>query len=138
MKPPFQQDLRVSWALCQLALGLMALSMAAWHSCAAAGAALEGVAVAWVASLWWVWQAYRFHAALGPALALQGMYRAEFGKMLFACLLLGVLFKAQHGWQAGYLLLGYSLPQLGMWLVLAMQGLNKWRIGNSDKPSSIP
>lgn len=125
MNPPYQHDIRQRWALCQLALGFMAISIAAVHSGAAAEAALEGVAVAWTASLWWVWQAYRFHAALGPAQALQGLYRAESGKMILACVLLAVLLKVQHGWQAGYLLLGYSLPQLGMWLVLAVQGMNK-------------
>ena len=125
MKPPYQQDLRWRWVGCQLALGLMAISIAIGHSRVAAEAAFEGVAVAWMASLWWMWQAYRFHAALGPAQALQGLYRAELGKMILACLLLAVLFKVQHGWQAGYLLLGYSLPQLGMWLVLAVQGRNK-------------
>ncbi len=82
---------------------------------------LLGVTIALAGLQYFQWRALASHAALDARAALQGMYRGEFGKMLIACVGFALVLRGRGSDHAGYVVLGFALPQTGTWWLLAWQ-----------------
>lgn len=118
----------------EVVLGALAMGWTLYRQAQAWPDVLAGWAVACAGLRYFRWRASACHAALDARAALRGMYRGEFGKMLISVVGLGLIFRLRGGSHAGYVLLGFALPQTGMWWLLLGQS---WRRRQTERADRI-
>jgi ATP synthase protein I len=77
-----------------------------------------GTAIAWVGSLYFALQAFRYAGALQAPKIVQSFYKGEAGKFVLTALLFAAVFAGVKPLQAGWFLTGFILEQLVAWGIL--------------------
>ena len=111
---------QLSIALCVMLMALMVSPRAAWSAGMGAGIAIAG-------SLYFTLRAFFYAGAADASRILQSFYKGEAGKFVITVLLFAAVFAGIKSVHIGWLLTGFILEQLAVFVVHLVETVRQGR-----------